>query len=261
MASEVAISVLGSGSKGNALVVHDGEDAILIDAGFSAKMLLEKLQEVKIDPSMLRGILVTHEHNDHIKGLCTLSNKFSLPIFMTADTAQMVYLKNNKLQHVKVFISGNSFKIANFWIKSFSISHDAVDPVGFILQKEQIRLGVATDLGVATQLVKKDLSACDALFIESNHDIDLLYHSERPLALKQRILGNRGHLSNIASMQLLSEIIHPKTRRIILGHISQDCNQYQLVEHCLNHCLSGIGRGDIRTKVATQDTPIPSVII
>lgn len=261
MADKLSIVVLGSGSKGNATVIHDGNEAILVDAGLSTKAICERLNEVGLEPEMLKAVLITHEHSDHVKGLATLTKRFSIPIYTASMTARAIYEKNNQLRQIKVFSPGAGFRIANFAVKSFSISHDAVDPVGFTIQNSCGKIGVATDLGIATELVKTQLKDCDVMYVESNHDIDMLWQSERPAILKQRIYGNRGHLSNPACMQMLHEIVNEQTRSIILGHISQDCNCYQLVQTKLKECLQQLNRNDIGMSIATQDQAIKPITL
>lgn len=258
-AQDLAIAVLGSGSKGNSVIVHDRNDALLVDAGFSMRQLLLRMQEINFDPSMLRAILVTHEHQDHIKGLCAFANAYNLPILATNGTATEIYLKNDKLRNVKTFSSGQKFQFAGFKIQPFSIPHDAADPVGMVICKNDKKVGIATDLGRATEVVLERLRHCHSLFVESNHDFEMLYNSLRPMSIKQRIAGSCGHLNNKDCMKLLENVIQDYTQNIILGHISQDCNQYDLVEKHLKQNLTSISRLDIQTAIATQDQPITSM--
>lgn len=255
--SRLGVTVLGSGSSGNAMVVQRESEAILVDAGFTAKELTARLRTAGIEPGMLRAILVTHEHGDHCRGVRVLSRQLNIPVYATGETARAIQAQEEgKLGPVQVFAAGSSFDLCGFRIRSFSISHDTVDPVGFVIANGAFKLGVATDLGVATSLVEQVLRDCDILALESNHDIQMVYNSNRPAYNKQRVLGNRGHLSNRASMELLRKILHPKTRHLILAHISRECNRHDLVARCARECLDGLGRQDLQAVLASQDTPL-----
>ncbi len=250
---KLAITVLGSGSNGNALVIHDGSDGILVDAGFSAIDLRRRLAKAEIAEGMLRGIILTHEHSDHAKGARVLSQQLNLPIFATGETSRSLRGDDPKLGPLRVFAAGQQFDLAGFTIRSFSIPHDAADPIGLVIARSGFRAGVVTDLGHANRLAELHLRECDILFMESNHDIRMVYASDRPVRIKQRILGNNGHLCNEAAMQLLAKVLHPRTRHLILGHISNECNRPELVERCAKACLEQLQRHDLQAQIARQN--------
>jgi phosphoribosyl 1,2-cyclic phosphodiesterase len=250
---KLAITVLGSGSRGNAMVIHDGSDGILVDAGFSAVDLRRRLARAGIAEGMLRGIIITHEHDDHIKGVRVLSQQLSLPVFATGETSRALRGGDPKLGPLRVFAAGQQFDLAGFTIRSFSIPHDAADPIGLVIVRNGIRAAVATDLGHVTRLVEQHLRECDILLLESNHDIKMVYDSARPMYVKQRILGNNGHLCNKVAMELLAKVLHPKTRHLILGHISGECNTHGLVEQCARECLEQLKRDDLKARIALQN--------
>lgn len=250
---KLAITVLGSGSRGNAMVIHDGSDGILVDAGFSAIDLRRRLAKAGVAEGMLRGIIVTHEHSDHVKGVRVLSQQLNLPVFATGETSRFLRGNDVKLGPLRVFAAGQQFAIAGFTVRSFSIPHDAADPIGLVVARGDLRAGVATDLGHVTRLVEQQLRDCDILLLESNHDIQLVYASDRPMHVKQRILGNNGHLCNEVAMELLAKVLHPKTRHLILGHLSSECNRPDLVERRARECLEQLKRDDLQPRIALQD--------
>lgn len=250
---KLAITVLGSGSRGNAMVIHDGSDGILVDAGFSAVDLRRRLAKAGVAEGMLRGIIVTHEHSDHVRGVRVLSQQLNLPVFATGETSRFLRGEDCKLGPLRVFAAGQQFEVAGFTIRSFSIPHDAADPIGLVISRGSLRAGVATDLGHVTRLVEQHLRECDILLLESNHDIKMVYACDRPMHIKQRILGNNGHLCNQVAMELLAKVLHPKTRHLILGHISRECNTHGLVERCARECLEQLKRADLNPRIALQD--------
>lgn len=255
----LGLTVLGSGSRGNALVVHGPRGGVLLDAGFSAAELTERLGQAGLRPSQLDAILVSHEHADHVKGLRVFAERHGLPVFANRGTAAVLRHRDARLGPVRLFAAGNAFQVGEYEIYPFSIPHDANDPVGFVVEAHGRRLGIATDLGHVNRLVTYQLRECDVLVVESNHDIGMLGNSSRPWALKQRILGRHGHLSNEACMELLRAVVHARTRHVVMAHASEECNRYELVAKAVQDCLTRLGRPDIRAHVARQDRPLPTV--
>ena len=246
------LTVLGSGSRGNALVVHGSEGALLVDAGFSCREVRRRLKEAGIDESVLRAIVVSHEHDDHVRGLRVLADRLSIPVYANRLTAEAVRDRRKAPEKMMIFASGTPFEAAGFEVEPFNIPHDALDPVGFVIRSDGCRIGVATDLGHASHLACHRLQGCHALVVESNHDVGMLRDSSRPWSLKQRILGRHGHLSNEASMDLVKRVLHADTRVLVLAHASEECNSYSVVEGCAADCLQSVGRADIRAAVARQ---------
>ncbi len=249
----LGITVLGSGSKGNALCLHSGDTGILIDAGFSGVELRRRLKAAAVPEAAVRAILVSHEHDDHIRGLGVLAKRWGVPVYTSRLTAEAMRDRKKFQEPATLFSAGAAFEVGEFRIEPFSIPHDAIDPVGFVIHWRDLKVGVATDLGHASSLVTHQLRRCDALVLESNHDIGLLQESARPWSLKQRILGRHGHLSNEACIRLLEDVLHEKTRHLVLAHASQDCNRYELVEDSVRRFLAGQGRHDLSFRVARQD--------
>lgn len=255
----VGITILGSGSSGNATVIHCGTEAIMIDAGFSFKETSRRLKLAGISDLNINGILVTHEHSDHIGGIRLCSEKFEAPVYATRQCGMYIRNKNPRIGQMASIAAGCEFSIGRFEICPFSIPHDACDPVAYTIRCGNVKIGVATDIGYASSGISYQLSGCGILVLESNHDINMLAASNRPWQLKQRILSRQGHLSNEASSELLENIISPQTRSVILAHLSQECNTAQQAYNVARSMLAKIGRTDIRLLVADQNIPMETV--
>jgi phosphoribosyl 1,2-cyclic phosphodiesterase len=249
--SRLCFCCLASGSKGNALYVSDGETAILIDAGLSGADMERRFASKGLNPENLDAIIVSHEHIDHVRGVGVLSRRYDIPVYATAKTASAAAPIIKKVNVCKTFSCGRSFSINRLAIHPFSISHDAEDPAGFTVRHEDIKIGLATDLGLATKLVKEHLKECALLMIEANHDLDMLENGPYPWPLKQRIKSRSGHLSNADSKDLLNEIKHPHLKQVILGHLSEINNR---PEKALAHVGSALEGYGARLEVAVQDT-------
>lgn len=246
---------MGSGSAGNALVVHTRQGAILVDAGFSGRELQRRLQHSQIDESDILGIVVSHEHQDHVKGLRVLARRWDVPVYANSGTAAVVRRKHDDFPAVKLFSAGQSFDVGPFRVLPFSIPHDAADPVAFAVEAFDHKIGIATDLGHVSHVTEHHLRDCEALVLESNHDPAMLRDCDRPWRLKRRIMSRHGHLSNEASMELLRAVLAARTRHVVLAHASRECNRYDLIESTVADCLGAVGRSDIAPLVARQDEP------
>lgn len=221
---------LASGSKGNAVYLSSEKSKILIDAGIGYKELISRLEQINVDINEIDAILITHEHLDHIEGLKTIIPKLDIPVFANSETARGIYESLQLLPSFKIFTTDEAFEFKDLLIYPFSIQHDTLDPVGFIIKTMGLKIGFCTDLGFVTTLVKKNLEKCDYLYLEANHDLNMLYASRRPEALKKRISGRQGHLSNKECVTLLEAILHPELKHIFLAHLSSECNSFDLVE-------------------------------
>lgn len=255
----LGVTILGSGSRGNALVLHTATSAVLLDAGFSARELAQRLAQAGLEPSALSAIVISHEHADHVKGLRVFAERYGLPVFANRGTATVLKSRDRQLGPLRLFAAGNPFEIGPFILHPFSIPHDANDPVAFVVQALGRRIGIATDLGHVNHLVTHQLRECDLLVLESNHDLTMLGNSQRPWALKQRILSRHGHLSNDACMELLRAVVHSRTRYVVMAHASAECNCQRLVAKAVADCLTSLGRRDITAHVARQDEPLPTL--
>ena len=222
--------VLGSGSKGNATFVESGRTRLLIDAGFSGKEIERRLAEIGVAPETLSAILITHEHGDHIKGAAILSRRFRLPVFINDATLAASGAVLDKLQLRQAFVTGQTFIFQDFQIHPYLISHDAADPVGFLLSNGRLFLGYCTDTGQVSRLMQHRLSCCHGLVLESNHDPDLLRNGPYPPSLQQRVRGKTGHLANIEAAGFLSDILHDGLEHVVLSHLSETNNLPHLAE-------------------------------
>ncbi len=223
MEKNFTICPLASGSRGNSLFISWGDNAILIDAGLSGIEIERRLKSRNLSPESLTAIIVTHEHSDHIRGVGILSRRYNIPVYINENTYKQA-ASLGRLASLEFFQCGKNFKIDTLKISPFTISHDAVDPAGFTLNYNGTKIGIATDLGIATNLVKEHLKDCSFLYLESNHDPDMLINGPYPWHLKQRIKGRQGHLSNKASQELLKELINDDLKHVILAHLSEENN-------------------------------------
>ncbi len=247
--------ILASGSKGNAVLVGTEDTRILLDAGLSGKEIEKRLGRSPVTPRQIQAILVTHEHNDHIRGVGVLSRRYDLPVYLTRPTLEALPAGIGEFAHTLLIQSGRSFSLGDLKVHPFALSHDAADPVGYVFEHQGVRLGVCTDCGVATQLVKARLRSCHALILEANHDTKRLLDGPYPWHLKQRIRSRHGHLSNDASCALLSEIHHPDLRVVFLAHLSEVNNHPDIVRETLRLQLNPRIMETTDFQVATQSEP------
>lgn len=251
-------SVLGSGSAGNSTVLECGSTRILIDAGLSAKQLCLRLESLGIDPGSLSGILLTHEHGDHVCGLKNFLKKHPVPIYATAETAHVVRERDIAGATWKTFEAGQVFSVNHLAIQSFSIQHDAVDPVGFVVDSRGLRFGLLSDAGFVTSGMIHHLRGLAALFVEANYDDDLLeLDTKRPWSIKQRISSRHGHLSNVQVEALIREIAHAELLQIVFGHLSSDCNCPKKVTELFGKCLQELGHTHTALHCASQAEVTP----
>ena len=246
----LSVCMLASGSKGNAIFVSDGFTSILIDAGLSGIEIERRLRSKGLCPDDLDAILVSHEHADHIHGVGVLSRRFDLPVFISERTSKAASSHIGNIQDIVNFESGISFLINTLTIHPFSISHDAEDPVGFTINRDKTKIGIATDLGIATSMVKEHLKDCSLLILEANHDTDMLINGPYPWELKQRIKNRTGHLSNEESKNLLKDVQHDRLKHVILAHISETNNT---PEKALNAVGPALINRNSRISAATQN--------
>lgn len=252
-AGGLRVCVLGSGSSGNSTWVEFGGDALLIDAGLSAQRIRRTLRDSGLDERKLRAVCVTHEHADHTCGIARLHALFGIPVYANAGTARAV--RNVPPDCWKCFITGNPFDVGPFEVFPFSLPHDAYEPVGYRIACGGASVGIATDLGMATTLVRGKLAGCNLLVIEANHDEELVRQAPRPWYLKQRILGNQGHLSNRAAAALIADIAGDSLRTVVLAHLSRECNREDLAVETVRGDLAARGLGRIEVLAARADAP------
>lgn len=252
----IQFAVLGSGSGGNAAVVESGGLRLMIDAGLSAKQLCMRLQAVGVEPGSLDGILLTHEHGDHVRGLKVFLKQHPVPVFTTPATGRVVREAGIEGGTWKYFEAGQVFGIGALTVETFAIQHDAVDPVGFVIGHGQRRLGFLSDAGFVTRSMTERLRGLAGLFCEANYDSELLEaDTKRPWSIKQRISSRHGHLSNEQVTELIREIAHADLGRIVLGHLSSDCNSPEMILAKLRTCLNELGHPHVDLHCAGQDAP------
>lgn len=246
------VHVLASGSKGNSTYVQIGATKLLVDAGISARRIKASLANIGVAIEELNGILITHEHRDHINGLPTLTKKYKLPIYTRPDTFRSMACRSEIADECCNAI-GDKLGIGGLKIESFNISHDAADPVGFCIYGRDVKCTVATDLGFVTSSVQKALDNSDVLVLEANHDVDLVKNGAYPQYLKQRILGNRGHLSNVDAAWALVRMQKQKHMKVFLAHLSEENNLPSIARETVNKIVNEQGcEIDIRLASQTQ---------
>lgn len=231
---------IASGSNGSSVFAGTAHTRILIDAGLSGKRIQQGLLDIHIDPESIQALFITHEHADHIKGAGILSRRYDLPIYATPGTWEamegqlgMISPKN------KCYVyQGENCVINDMCVKPFSVPHDAAEPVGYSIFAQGYKMTVATDMGHVTEEVKENITDSHILLLEANHDEDMLKKGRYPWALKQRILGENGHLSNVTAGKLLADVLTEKMKYVFLGHLSEDNNlphlAFDTVEGILN---------------------------
>jgi phosphoribosyl 1,2-cyclic phosphodiesterase len=248
--------ILGSGSGGNAIYLSSPGARILIDIGFGPRQLVERLRQIDANPAQINAVLISHEHSDHIRGLNLLKRKALPNTFCYANrlTAEAIHGATGSLpERLRLFSDGDPFTIADITVNPFSVLHDAIDPVGFEILCNGVKITVATDLGFVTGLVRERMKDSHCVIIEANHDEGLLKHDvHRPWSLKQRILGKTGHLSNESAARLLAEIAHDQLGKVVLAHISRDCNTPALARSTALKHLTKAGMSHIPIIVAKQ---------
>ena len=221
---------LGSGSKGNATLVEDGHSSLLIDCGFSVKETERRLSRLGRSAEDLSGILVTHEHGDHIRGVLPLARKYCLPVYMTAGTANTLKSPHHKL---KIIDSHNSFQCASMTVIPVAVPHDAREPVQYLVNDGRHTLGVLTDLGHISSHVAEQYANCDGLLLEANHDHAMVSNGPYHPRLKQRVGGDWGHLSNTQSRELLEHVALGRLQHLVLAHISEQNNHPEKVQEAV----------------------------
>ncbi len=256
---EMYFCPLYSGSSGNALFCQAGNTRLLIDAGRPGRQIEEALLQIGVEPGTLSGVLITHEHSDHIHGAGIISRKYHLPLYATAGTWAAMEGKIGRIDpgFRREIQAGRDFYLGDIGVCPFPIPHDAADPVGFRLYGGSLSVSTATDLGHFSRYVYDQIAGSDLILLESNHDPDMLRANPHYSAqLKRRILGDHGHLSNASCAEALPRLIAAGTGTILLGHLSGENNTPELAKRVSDDALTreGIQAGrDVRLSVALRD--------
>lgn len=250
------LCILGSGSSGNCQYLASEQGRILIDAGLSCKETARRLEMIGVALADVDAVCLTHEHEDHKSSLGVMHRRYGSAVYANSGTIEAVS-RNGKTGELawNVFTTGVSFRVKDIEIEPFSVPHDSYDPVGFIVASGSSRLGIVTDMGVATGLIRERLKGCHAIIIESNHDEQLLKEADRPWSLKQRIAGRQGHLSNRQAGELLAEIASPALSHVFLAHLSSDCNDPELALQTVRTAVTGAGHQHIDIRPTYPDRP------
>lgn len=250
----VKLCVLASGSAGNAILIRTAESALLIDAGLPLKELDKRLSDAGCPVDHIKGICVSHEHTDHVAGLVQLHTRHEIPVYSNRGTVDALQQDANfRNLRCRLFTTGQAFAVGDFTVEPFAISHDASEPVGFTISAAGVKIGVVTDTGMATTLVRAQLRNCKVVVVESNHDEKMLRDARRPAYLKQRIASRHGHLSNKAAANLLAEIAGPDLHTAYLAHLSRECNRGELALDTAQRGLKEAGHHHVRVLLTYQD--------
>jgi phosphoribosyl 1,2-cyclic phosphodiesterase len=262
------ITILGSGSAGNCTLIETDTTRLLVDAGLSGRQIAHRLALINRNVDQVSGIILTHEHTDHTRGLGVLCKARPLPVYANRLTAEAVTTDPEWQEKIRIswrlFSTGSSFEVGDLLVESFSVPHDAYDPVGYVIRHpgSGVAVGVLTDLGHATKLVTERVRQMDALVVEANHDLKLLQEDAgRPWALKQRIMSRHGHLSNDAAATLASDVACDKLCHVFLAHLSRDCNRPELAQQTVGDKLRAIGARHIAVAVSSQDKPTATLTL
>ena len=254
------LTILASGSSGNCAYLETDTTRLLIDAGLSARQIRQRLLGIGRTPENLSGILVTHEHTDHTQGLGVLATKLEIPIYCNRLTKEAIELQFDGRFDFRLFTTGNSFEAGDVNVDTFSVPHDAYDPVGFLLRTDAGNIGFLTDLGHATKLVVERVRPAHVLVLEANHDVKMLQDdTRRPWSTKQRILSRHGHLSNDAAAELAGQIVSAELRHLYLGHLSSDCNRPALAHSVVSRTLLSAGATHVSVEATSPDVPCASL--
>ncbi|MFT7558857.1 MAG: phosphoribosyl 1,2-cyclic phosphodiesterase [Flavobacteriales bacterium] len=241
---------LGSGSSGNATIIADESSTLLIDCGFSFRELERRLSRLDLSFGDVSGILITHEHGDHAKGVATIARRFDTPIYMSRGT--QLAAKFESLESIQTITAGQVFSCAGFSILPVTVPHDAREPLQFVVSKHDKKIGVLTDLGSVSEHVVEAFSGCDGLLLEANHDLELLARGPYPVSLQRRVSGAWGHLNNQQTANLISRIDIERLQELVVGHIS-------LKNNCLDRvkaALADVTRKLPQVRYACQDQGI-----
>lgn len=254
------VTVLGSGSAGNATLVEAREVSVLVDAGFSGRGLARRLRLVGVEPAALDGIVITHEHGDHTRGMGVLARRFDIPIWLTETTRAACEKLLRGTEALRPYTATRPFEIGPLRFEPFLTAHDAADPVAVTVLDVDAghKLGIATDLGRPTTAVRHALSGCHVLVLEANHDEDMLWRGPYPWSVKQRIASSHGHLSNRAAARFAADLCHAELVAVVLAHLSEHCNDPALAQTTVGEALAACGfSGPL--LVASQAEPVEPI--
>lgn len=244
------VIVLGSGSRGNCTCIRSGSTTLLVDAGFNRKTIFTRLAAVGISPDSINAVLFTHDHSDHCSAIGVAHRFLKAELLANAGTSETIdsQFPEENLPWT-LFETSQTLDLGDFTVETFPVPHDAAEPVGFVFDDGRSRLFYATDLGCVTSPVSARFATCDAAVLESNHDLDMLWNSERSYALKTRIAGRVGHLSNTAAAELVREHAGDRLKTLLLAHLSDECNTPELARATMKEAV----RAEVRVETLRQN--------
>lgn len=255
------VCLLASGSSGNAIYVQNGSTGVLVDAGLTGKQLEERMLGVGIDPTRLQGIVVSHEHSDHMKGVGILARRYGLPVWMTQGTLDASKQTFRGSERIRVFDNDEAFHIGDLAFQPFQLPHDAADPVNFVVSDGESQVAIATDMGTVTELIYQRLRQANLVIIEANYDRQLLMDGPYSWDLKKRISGRHGHLSNDGAGETLCRLATEGIQQAVLAHLSDKNNHPDLARETCRGMLEGRGIRQFSMTVAEQDRPSDIFVI
>ena len=256
----LVVAVLGSGSRGNCTYIGDGVHGVLVDCGISTRQVLARLDQIGLGEAPVDAVLVTHEHADHVGAAAILDRRLEqrsgklVPFIMTAGTRQCLHPKVVP-RRVVATTPGSPFRIGKLLVDPFAIPHDTLDPVAYTVQAGPTRVAVVTDLGSTPRLVAHQLSTADIAVLEFNHDVQMLMEGAYPWALKQRIRGGHGHLSNLQAAELLVRAAPPRLRHLVLAHLSEENNRPEKALEAADGAIGAAKLRGVTVHVAAPDLP------
>ncbi|MCA1808997.1 MAG: MBL fold metallo-hydrolase [Kiritimatiellia bacterium] len=246
--------MLASGSSGNCIYLEQGRTKLLIDAGLSGRETARRLGQIGVALGDVGALCLTHEHGDHVLGLGVLHQRHNLRLFANLGTIEALRCDVRRARYQwNVFSTGAPFLLDDLNIEPFAVSHDAGEPVGFVVTGGGRRVGVVTDIGMPTHLVREKLRGCHVVVLEANHDEQMLTTARRPWHLKQRVRGRLGHLSNRHAAEMLAEIAGETLQQVFLAHISADCNTPDLALDTVRRMLAERGAGHVCVEPTYSD--------
>jgi len=245
--TDLRFAILGSGSRGNASLVHAGDTIIMIDCGFSIKETCNRLEQIDISPEQIDAVLVTHEHGDHSRGVARFSRKYDIPIWASRGTSRCFENENVTIEMINIH---HPFEVGDIFIQPVTVPHDVREPCQFVLSHRDYCLGVLTDVGEITPHITQAYAQCDAMLLEFNHDLDMLWGGEYAASLKSRVAGRLGHLNNDQSCDLLKSLLPGSLRFVMAAHLSESNNTPDIVEQQLLAIMDGF---DCQYEIAEHD--------
>ncbi len=255
----IRLCSLSSGSSGNCVFVGNDDSGVLVDCGVSGKEILNNLKNIGVCTSAIKAVMVTHEHSDHIRSVGIISRKLGIPIYANINTwnSMASLIGEVKQENIRYFAVGEELEIEGIGIRTFSIPHDAADPVGYCFYEGNRKISIATDLGYFSDTVRENISGSDMVMLEANHDVEMLKAGRYPYFLKRRILGNEGHLSNEAAGNAVYELLQTGVREVLLGHLSKENNfpelAYETVKSILEEKKVKVNQ-DIKLELAPRSS-------